>query len=112
MDTTMRGDLLARLEGVRQRFERWRGARKGHTRISDSLRKAAALMTSRYGISRTANALGVNYQALKKRISQRVRRGVSEQGINWSFGTRESTVLFPEGRQFHLVPKPEFRNEG
>ena len=70
MDTTTRGDLPARLEGIRRRFERWRRTRKGHARIPDSLWDAAALMADRYGISRTANALGVNYQALKKRLGR------------------------------------------
>jgi hypothetical protein len=71
MDTTTRGDLPARLEGVRRRFERWRGTREGHARIPDSLWDAAALMAGRYGISRTANALGVNYQALKKHLGHK-----------------------------------------
>ena len=70
MDTTTRCGLPARLEGVRRRFERWRGTQKGHGRIPDSLWDAAALMAGRYGISRTANALGVNYQVLKKRLGR------------------------------------------
>ena len=70
MDTTRRGDLPARLEGVRRRFERWRATRTGHARTPDSLWDAAALMAGRYGISRTANALGVNYQALKNRLGR------------------------------------------
>jgi hypothetical protein len=82
MDTTTKGDLPARLEGVRRRFEWWRGTRKGHGRIPDSLWDAAALMAGRYGISRTANALGVNYQALKNRLGRTaaVARGQEAEG--------------------------------
>ena len=68
MDTKMARNLPARLEGVRRRFEKWRGTRKPHARIPDSLWAAAAVVAERYGISRTAQTLGVNYQALKKRL--------------------------------------------
>src|SRR3990170_6638186 len=79
MDTTRRGDLPARLEGVRRRFALWRGTRKGHARIPDSLWDAAALMAGRYGISRTANALGVNYQALKNRLGRIAAAGSGQE---------------------------------
>ncbi len=68
MDTKKARDLPARLEGVRRRFEQWRGTRKAHARIPDSLWASAAVMADRYGISRTAQALGVNYEALKKHL--------------------------------------------
>jgi hypothetical protein len=72
MDTTTRGDLPARLAGVRRRFERWRRTRKGHGRIPVSLWDAAAVMAGRYGLSRTANALGVNYQRLQKHLGPKM----------------------------------------
>ena len=96
MDTTRRGDLPARLEGVRRRFERWRGTRKGHARIPDSLWDAAALMAGRYGISRTANALGVNYQALKKRLG-RTAAAASEQEAEGEARFVELTPFPPSG---------------
>jgi hypothetical protein len=68
MDTRKARDLPARLERVRGRFEQWRGTRKAHARIPDSLWASAAVMADRYGISRTAQALGVNYEALKKHL--------------------------------------------
>jgi hypothetical protein len=68
MDTRKARDLPARLEGVRRRFEQWRGTRKAPARIPDSLWASAAVMADRYGISRTAQALGVNYEALKKHL--------------------------------------------
>jgi len=68
MDTRKARDLPARLEGVRRRFEQWRGIRKAHARIPDSLWASAAVMADRYGISRAAQVLGVNYEALKKHL--------------------------------------------
>ncbi len=62
--------LPARLEGVRRRFERWRQTRKTPSPIPGRLWAAAAKMASTYGISRTAKALRVNYQALKQRIDE------------------------------------------
>jgi len=71
MDTRKTRELPTRLEGVRRRFERWRGTRKAHARIPDSLWDAAARMAGTYGISRTANVLRVNYHALKKRLGRK-----------------------------------------
>ena len=96
MDTTTRGDLPARLEGVRRRFERWRGTRKGHGRIPDSLWDAAALMAGRYGISRTANALGVNYQALKNRLGPKAA-AAGGQEAEGAAGFVELTPFAPSG---------------
>jgi len=61
-------DLPARLEGVRRRFEDWRRTRRGGSRIPDRLWASAAIVAGRYGISRTAHLLRVNYDALKKHI--------------------------------------------
>ena len=68
---TMRG-LPARLEGVRQRFERWRRTRKARSRIPDSLWASATKMAGTYGMHRTARTLRIDYYALKKRAEQEV----------------------------------------
>ena len=78
MDASQRGELPARLEGVRRRFEQWRRMRKA-PRIPDSLWTAAAQMASRYGISRTAVVLRVNAARLKDHLSsQSAAAGGSE----------------------------------
>jgi hypothetical protein len=56
-------------EEVRRRFERWRETREAHARIPDSLWASATLMAGRYGLSKAANTLGVNYQRLKNRLA-------------------------------------------
>jgi hypothetical protein len=58
----------SRLEGVRRRFERWRRTRRGLSRIPVPLWAAAVKVAGTSGISHTAKTLGVNHQALKKRI--------------------------------------------
>jgi len=62
------GDLPARLEGLRRRFERWRRTRKVRARIPEPLWASAMKLAGRYGIHRTARALRVDYYALKKRV--------------------------------------------
>jgi len=69
MGTKKTRGLTARLEGVRRRFEAWRRTRRGGSRIPDRLWASAAIVASTYGISRTANVLRVNYDALKKHIT-------------------------------------------
>ena len=70
MDTRQNHGLPARLEGVRQRFERWRGTHQGRSRIPEPLWQAAVKMADKYGLHRTAKALRVDYYALKKRGEQ------------------------------------------
>ena len=53
------GEIPARLEGVRGRFERWRRRRKVGTRIPDALWSAAVEMGGAYGVHRTAKVLHV-----------------------------------------------------
>lgn len=67
MNTRQKRNYPARLEGLRQRFERWRQTHPARSRITDPLWTAAVKMAGAYGIHRTARALRVNYYALKKR---------------------------------------------
>ena len=69
MDTRKTRGLPARLEVVRQRFERWRRTRRPRSRIPDPLWAAAVKLVGRYGVHRTARALRVDYYSLKKRVS-------------------------------------------
>ena len=78
MGTRHTGNLPARLEGVRRRFERWRATRRGRTRIPDALWASAALVADTFGISRTAQVLRVNPSRLKKRLAQKQAANVPE----------------------------------
>jgi hypothetical protein len=60
--------MPARLEAGRRRFERWRRTRRGHSRIPEPLWTSAVKLAGAYGLCRTARTLGLDYNALKKRI--------------------------------------------
>jgi hypothetical protein len=60
--------LPARLEGLRRRFERWRGTHRVRSRIPEPLWESAVKMAGMYGLNRTAKALRLDYYVLKKRV--------------------------------------------
>jgi hypothetical protein len=70
MGTNKTHILPARLEGLRKRFERWRGAHKARSRIPEPLWDLAVKMASTYGLNRTARALRLDYYVLKKRVTR------------------------------------------
>jgi hypothetical protein len=70
MDTTKARAVPAPLERLQRRFERWRQTRKIPSPIPKPLWAAAARMAGRYGISRTAQMLCINYSALKNRVEE------------------------------------------
>jgi hypothetical protein len=74
MGTNKTRGLPARLEGVRRRFERWRGTHKARSRIPEPLWRSAVKMAGTYGLNRTARALRLDYYVLKKRVE---RKGVT-----------------------------------
>ncbi len=79
MDAKKKRGLPAQLEGLRRRFERWRGSRKAHARIPDSLWDAAVVTAGECGVSRTANVLRVNYHALKKRLGRKTTAACGQE---------------------------------
>ncbi len=61
--------IPARLEAGRRRFERWRRTRRGHARIPEPLWTSAVKLAGAYGLCRTARTLGLDYNALKRRVA-------------------------------------------
>ena len=55
------------LSDVQSQFERWRRSRKRGTRIPGALWQAAVEAAAECGVSRAAQALGLDYYGLKKR---------------------------------------------
>ena len=100
MNTRKTADLPAKIETTRRRFEQWRQRRKVSTPIPESLWAAAVKVAGRYGISRTARALGVGYYALKDRVEKE---------------TSASTAYSPPGNEATFVelavPSPAGRGE-
>ena len=60
--------LPALVDSVQWRFEHWRRTRRVLSRIPEPLWAAAVEMADTCGISHTAKALRVNYNALRKRV--------------------------------------------
>ena len=60
--------IPVRLEAGRRRFERWRGTRTGRSRIPERLWTSAVRLAGVYGLCRTARTLGLDYNALKRRV--------------------------------------------
>jgi len=56
------------LEEVRRQFEQWRASRTRPSPIPDPLWRAAVDLARHQGIDRTARALRVEYNALKRRV--------------------------------------------
>jgi hypothetical protein len=70
MNARKRGDLPADLENTRRRLEQWRERHQAPTPLPQSLWAEAVKLAGRYGVSRTARALGVGYYSLKDRVEK------------------------------------------
>jgi hypothetical protein len=66
MGTRTRDELPKDLAQGRCRFQAWRARRPAGRRIPQPLWDLAVRLVSKYGISRTATALGLDYYSLKK----------------------------------------------
>jgi hypothetical protein len=60
-------DLPRGLARARSKFEAWRGQRRAGERIPESLWRMAVRLVGSHGVSRTSEALGVDYYSLKER---------------------------------------------
>jgi hypothetical protein len=70
MNARKTGDLPADLENARRRLEQWRQGHQAPTPLPESLWAQAVKLAGRYGVSRTARALGVGYYSLKDRVEK------------------------------------------
>jgi len=68
MATRSMQKLPAALAKATARWAEWRRTREPGTRIPESLWQVAVEMAARYGVSKTALVLRVDYYALKKRL--------------------------------------------
>jgi hypothetical protein len=70
MNARKTGDLPADLENTRRRLEQWRQRHQAPTPLPESLWAQAVKLAGRYGVSRTARALGLGYYSLKDRVEK------------------------------------------
>ena len=99
MKRRTRPALPAGLERARQRFERWRRTRKGHSRIPEALWAVAVKSARRFGLHPTSRALRLDYMVLKRRVEgDSVGPAPSAKAASPSF-----VELLPAGKG----PRPE-----
>ncbi len=100
------------LSDVRRQFEHWRRSRKRGTRIPEALWRAAAEAGQEHGVSKTAQALRLDYYALKKRVESVPKKrpaGASPSEVQFleiplgaSSGRPECVVEFEDGQGARL----------
>ena len=72
MSTNRSTNLPAALRAARRQLDRWRGRHRPHTRLPEELWHKAVTLARRHGLNKTASALGLKYDSLKKRMEARV----------------------------------------
>ena len=68
MSTRRSRDLPVPLHAARRQLDRWRSQHRPHTRLPEELWRKATALARRHGLNRTATALGLKYDSLKKRV--------------------------------------------
>jgi len=71
MSTRRSRDLPVALHAARRQLDRWRSQHRPHTRLPEELWRKATALARRHGLNRTATALGLKYDSLKKRVETR-----------------------------------------
>ena len=85
----------ARLEAARRRFDQWRRTRNGQWRIPERLWTSAVKLAGVYGLCRTARTLGLDSNALKRRVQALDAAGPCEPQAATAF-----VELLPAERRF------------
>lgn len=68
MSTNEAKNLPMVLCTARRQLDRWRRQHRPHTRLPEELWRKAVTLARRHGLNRTADALGLKYYSLKKRL--------------------------------------------
>lgn len=75
-----RGEIPVSLACGRDRFETWRRTREVGARIPERLWTLAVELAREHGLSRTAGALKLDYDSLKKRVESKETGSASSPG--------------------------------
>lgn len=87
---------------VQRQFEAWRRRRAPGMRIPESLWAAAVELAQKHGVSRTAQALSLDYYSLKRRTQATPRRG----RVQRDDGQQRAEARFLEMPLHPLAPGP------
>ena len=85
MKNPPKSKLPAKLACGRERFEKWRSKQKTRTRLPEPLWAAAVKLAHEFGINRTARALRLDYNGLKKRMESSVSGDTSPVSVGPQF---------------------------
>ena len=75
-----RRDVPAELARAIEGFRKWRSGRQPGARIPAPLWSSAVRLADSYGLNRTAKSLGLDYNALKKRVGRQHGRAPENSG--------------------------------
>jgi len=81
MKNRLKSNLPAQLARGRERFEKWRSKQKTRSRLPEPLWLAAVKLAQRYGVNRTARALRLDYNGLKKRMESTICDAPVQAGV-------------------------------
>ena len=68
MSTRRSTNLPVALRTARRQLDRWRSRHRPHTRLPEELWRKAVALARRHGLNKTASALGLKYDSLKRRM--------------------------------------------
>lgn len=68
MSTRRSMDLPVALRTARRQLDRWRRRHRPHARLPEDLWRQATVLAHKHGINKTAGALGLKYESLKKHL--------------------------------------------
>lgn len=72
MSSRLPANLPVALRTARGQLDRWRSRHRPHTRLPEELWQKAVTLAQGHGLNRTASALGLKYDSLKKRMAATV----------------------------------------
>lgn len=85
MKNPTKSNLPAKLARGRERFEKWRSRHKKRTRLPKPFWLAAVKLAREYGLNKTAGALRLDYNGLKKRVESNVSDYLSQAAVGPKF---------------------------
>jgi hypothetical protein len=68
MSTSQSKHLPVALRTVRRQLDRWRSRHRPHARLPEELWRKATALAHKHGVNKTAGALGLKYDSLKKHL--------------------------------------------
>jgi len=92
MKNPLKSNLPVKLARGRKCFEKWRSTHKPRSRLPEHLWTLAAELACEYGLNKTAGALRLDYNCLKKRIEVPVSGDTTE-----AIPTPQFLELLPSG---------------